>query len=298
MVIKGPRWLRPAVGCLAGGLVAATAVIGPATPADAAAARSAPVYFVHGYNPGSCGKRWNADITAFRHWGWKGRLHTVGYYKADKNCSDHIAGHGVGYGTSINTLGRDLAKYVYKYHSKKHQAVDLVGHSMGGLIVRAALAGVAQHKKGFPPYLYVTNAVTLETPHQGINRHNWPRCKRKGDVQCRQMNSHYTKYYSFVRHLAHGPQTRGGTDWSLVGASDDGVVSWKSGVDLNHAARHKYHYLAGQHLSHSAVREAIGHNHKYRLSYWNAGMSKAKHTKRGWSPVYAAYQACVHPRAW
>jgi hypothetical protein len=58
------------------------------------------------------------------------------------------------------------------------------------------------------------------------------------------------------------------------------------------------YYLAGQGLGHSVVREAIAHNRKYRLSYWNVGMKHATHTKHGWSPVYAVFQACRYSTAW
>lgn len=269
-----------------------------ARPSGAAASgRATDVYFVHGYGYGDCGLRWNAAVGAFRQWGWTGRLHTVGYYGShDTHCSDHIASGRTG--TSINTLGRDLANYIYKNHSRKGQTVDLVGHSMGGLVIRAALDGVAHHRSGFPSYLYVANAVTLDSPHQGvIQSSSWKKCH---NTECDQMRPGS----AFLHALHHAPQGRNGTDWSLVGAGPDKTVSWSSGVDLHQTAQHKYHYLSTQPsgltttLGHSAIRSAVGHNRKYHLSYWNVGMKAAKHTTGGWSPVYALFQSCRYAKTW
>ncbi|MFJ2591339.1 esterase/lipase family protein, partial [Streptomyces sp. NPDC087538] len=51
-------------------------------------------------------------------------------------------------------------------YSAKGQTVDLVGHSMGGLIIRAALAGYAKGDPTWPDTLYVEDVVTLGTPHK------------------------------------------------------------------------------------------------------------------------------------
>jgi triacylglycerol esterase/lipase EstA (alpha/beta hydrolase family) len=269
-----------------------------ARPAAAASSGTATdVYFVHGYGYGDCAQRWNTAIAAFRQWGWTGRMHTVGYYGShDKHCSDHIASGSTN--TSITTLGRDLANYLYKNYSHKGKTVDLVGHSMGGLVIRTALDGVAHHRSGFPAYLYVANAVTLDSPHQGvIQSSSWQKCH---NTQCDQMRPGS----AFLRALQHAPQGRGGTDWSLVGASPDQTVSWSSGVDLNQTAQHKYHYLATQPsglaktLSHTAIKYAVGHNRKYHLSYWNVGMKAATHTTNGWSPIYALFQSCRYATTW
>ena len=58
--------------------------------------------------------------------------------------------------------------YVDSDYTNKGKPVDIVGHSMGGLIARVALLGSAQGWEGFPPKLNVDNVVTLSTPHQGV----------------------------------------------------------------------------------------------------------------------------------
>ncbi|WP_443030951.1 PGAP1-like alpha/beta domain-containing protein [Streptomyces sp. CB02400] len=41
---------------------------------------------------------------------------------------------------------------MYKNDSRYGWSVDLVGHSMGGLIIRAALTGTERHMEGWPPF--------------------------------------------------------------------------------------------------------------------------------------------------
>jgi hypothetical protein len=144
----------------------------------------------------------------------------------------------------------------------------------------------------------VTNAVTINSPHQGVRQtDSWKNCH---NTQCDQMRPGS----SFLTALHHAPQGSGGTDWSLTGSSQDQTVSWSSGVDLDHRAQHKFHYLAGQPsgldamLTHGAIKQAYAHNREFHLSYWNVGMDAAKHTTDGWSPLWAVYQACLHANAW
>lgn len=293
--------------------VAASAALATATAVAAAPAQAAPAhsnsksrvtYLVHGYTPASCAGRWKDLKKAFQTWGWKpSSLRTIGYYASkyqsksggsDASCQDRIS-KSDSMNTRIQTIGRQLAVWVYRHDTVKGRAVNLVGHSMGGLIVRAAVMGVARHLDGFPPRLYVTNAVEIDSPNQGLSHcnHKWR--------QCRQM---LTKS-DFLKALPHAPQATGGTDWSLLGSSHDTLVSWRSGVDLGHHAQHKYHYLYQQPakkyyawLTHSGMREDYHANRTYHLSYWRTGWSSSKHTTKGWAPLYAVFQACYHAKAW
>ncbi len=45
--------------------------------------------------------------------------------------------------------------------------VDVVGHSMGGLIVRGAVYGSSASQAGFSQPLMVEEAVMLAAPHDG-----------------------------------------------------------------------------------------------------------------------------------
>ena len=64
----------------------------------------------------------------------------------------------------IQDIAADLANYI----DAQGKPVDIVAHSMGGLITRVALLGSAQGWEGFPPKLDVNNVVTLSTPHRGV----------------------------------------------------------------------------------------------------------------------------------
>lgn len=279
-----------AVAVLAGGVVLAVAT---PSPSHAAGRTGTSVYFVHGYGYSGCVGRWDRVLAAFREWGWKGPLHTVGYYGdiGDAACTDRIARGSTD--TSIAVLGRALARYLYAQRGR--HPVDLVGHSMGGLIIRAALDGVARHRPGFPPALRVANAVTVSTPHHGVRQSAaWRRC---ANTECRQMRPGS----AFLRGLWHAPQGTGGTDWSELGATPDRTVSWRSALEA--AARHRYHYLGGQPsgldatLTHGGIKVAAAHNHGYRLRYRNSGMRAFRYTARGRSPLYAVFAACALPTA-
>src|SRR5262249_31133924 len=89
---------------------------------------------------------------------------TYCFYTDDKDCKINREG---GYNTPLRHIGADLAWDIYNRFSRFNIPVDVIGHSMGGLILRAALAGVAHGDDGFPPYLLVEDAVTVSTPHHG-----------------------------------------------------------------------------------------------------------------------------------
>lgn len=62
-----------------------------------------------------------------------------------------------------------LANRIYEDHTSKGETVEIVAHSMGGLISRVALLGSAKGWAGFPDArLKVDDIATLATPHQGI----------------------------------------------------------------------------------------------------------------------------------
>jgi triacylglycerol esterase/lipase EstA (alpha/beta hydrolase family) len=71
---------------------------------------------------------------------------------------------------------------------------------MGGLIARVALTGVSRGWKGFPPFLYVEDAVTLGTPHGGVAA-SWVRsCD---ETQCVQMRPG-SKFLRVLASLGQG----------------------------------------------------------------------------------------------
>ena len=289
-----PRWVAAA---------AIVAALGIATLAPRASAADAQLLLVHGYGPAAKGKDCNGSTwaNALRYYqGTGGRerssMTTIGYYAGDSPARcDAIVGDGqASNARPIQDIARDLANYVYANYTSQGRPVDIVAHSMGGLISRVALLGSAQGWEGFPPKLNVTNVVTLSTPHQGVAHPS-----ANDDRQWNQM----APRSGFMRRLHRsgsglGDAWASGTDWSLVGSKEDKTVSYDSGIDKGNFANQKFGYLDDPddsgNVSHTGVRTLFGKN-AYTLRYWHASGSHGPHnTKRGWSPLKAAFQAATN----
>jgi len=278
-----PRAVRPAAGFLAAA-AAATAVSTAASPAAASAAiaspaavspaltssaagssaaappvrgqsASTPVYFLHGidWNHGSagdaqinCESAWKAAEAALKDRGWTGDLITWGYYAKDTRCTRKVNGD---LNTRIQELGRRFAWDVYDHYTKNGQPVDVAAHSMGGLVVRAAIEGVKRYgkNKDWPDRLSIQDIVTFSTPHTGTS---WATsCTAlKGWKQC----SDTRPGSGFLKWAGQNPQADGGTDWTLIGASDDDMIT--SGSATGMRAEHKSIYASGQGLEHSTIK--------------------------------------------
>jgi pimeloyl-ACP methyl ester carboxylesterase len=169
----------------------------------------------------------------FRDWGHTGDFTTVAYYVGDTNCDHGISHHGqhdVHYGsgheggshtgdTNIRHLGYHLAWYIHAHFGS--QPVDVVSHSMGGLIIRYALA-----KRGdehFPNDINVEDVVTMGTPHGGFRDRVFLDELCPND-QCDQM-APGSDFLVWLEQNAWDPNGSGGTDWSTFGSDDDGWVA-------------------------------------------------------------------------
>jgi pimeloyl-ACP methyl ester carboxylesterase len=249
-------------------IVAAALVLAAVAPSTADARRSdnrkKPVLFVHGLDFAGaagydCGSYWGRTIRRFRDFGHTGRMVTIAYYGGDRNCTHWLGHHGRhsrndGHrgrahdaDTSIRHLGYHLAWTIWNHYSRRGKRVDLVGHSMGGLVIRYALARTVRNDDRFPPYLLVEDAVTLGTPHDGT--HAGILCAWL--TQCVQMGPN-SGLMNWLRREAMNPQGRGGTDWSVFSSYDDLVVSEGSGVHMN--AAHRVVYLSSSNVSHDDFR--------------------------------------------
>jgi Putative serine esterase (DUF676) len=229
------------------------------------------VLFIHGYaNDGSssCSGTWTDAINYFDAAGWNvSQLKTVKYYDGDTGCTlDARNGYSGTPDTHIKDLGKRLASTIYSTYSRYGESVDVVAHSMGGLIIRAAITGTQNGESGFPPYLYVEDVATLGTPHLGTV--DWYPCVGDyDDVQCGELDPG-SSFLAWI--AAHpDPQASGRTDWSLIGAGDDNLVPSGSALEETYRSspmEHKYQYKSGQALEHGDLPHATASGY-YRVSY-------------------------------
>jgi pimeloyl-ACP methyl ester carboxylesterase len=241
------------------------------------------VLFVHGYDPDATGWAcrdiplasgktdpgyWQKAIDSFYAGSgtppeaMKGIVFTWGYYAKDRNCDIQYNGT---ISTPIRTVGSQLAWDIYERWSRWGQPVDVVAHSMGGLVIRAALTGVEKGEfgprgTGFPPYLYVEDVVTLSTPHRGTVSAD--ACATKLVRQCIDMG----RDSDFLRWLGDNPQSAMGTDWTLLGSETDIIIEPYSAIAAkydgvpvkNMPVGHKLVYPAGEPMDHDDMKEVTG----------------------------------------
>lgn len=239
-------------------LVMVMALVGLYTPAAEARTdnRSKPVLYVHGYNSfgdGSDCNMWNPMDNTLRSWGLTGQKVTFRYYFGDTSCTNAAENYGTAgrhydpggahdrY-TRLEHIGYHMAWMIYDEWSSKGITVDVVSHSMGGLITRYAIAQVARQHADFPPYLYVEDSVTLGTPHAGTGWANY--C---WTTQCEQMRPG-SSFVNWLSSNAPNPQGSGGTDWTAIGSYNDEVVSESSAIAMS--AAHKIQYLGSSDVAH------------------------------------------------
>jgi pimeloyl-ACP methyl ester carboxylesterase len=282
--------------------MAAGAALALALLAPGAFAADAQLLLVHGYGDSGTGKDCNGStfenaLGYYQDAGGRARssMSTIGYYPGDKGRCDVMIGDGdASNERPIQDIAKDLADYIDREHTSKGRPVDIIGHSMGGLIARVALLGSAQGWDGFPNNrLNVGNVVTLSTPHQGVANPS-----AHHDEQWRQM----APGSGFIKRLHQqgsdlGDAWANGTDWSLVGSHEDATVTHDSSIDKGRAGDQKYGYQdnpgdSGD-VTHTGVRTLFGKN-KYDLTYWHAsGEHPPHHTDSGWSPLKTAFQAAT-----
>jgi pimeloyl-ACP methyl ester carboxylesterase len=81
----------------------------------------------------------------------------VGYYAGDTHADTTLPGEPATTDTSLDELGDRLARHITAAHAAP---VDIVGHSMGGLVIQAALTRL--------PAAAVRRIVTLGAPFAGL----------------------------------------------------------------------------------------------------------------------------------
>jgi pimeloyl-ACP methyl ester carboxylesterase len=293
--------------------LAATTAVALAMLAPTASAADTQILLVHGYGDHEQGKdcngsTWRKALAYYQGAGGRDRdsMTTIGYYTGDRQADGHGSGcdakvASATNATPIQEIAKELANYIDAAYTGNGQPVNIIAHSMGGLVTRVALLGSAQGWKGFPHgKLNVDNVVTLSTPHRGVSKPS-----ANDDRQWEQMDpgsGFMTRLHEQGSEL--GDDWANGTDWSLVGSDEDEVVSFQSGIDKNFAgttADQKYGYWKkrdGLLVDHEGVR-TLGAGKRdgkdrYKLNYWHAAGSHPPHTtERGWSPLKTAFKAAT-----
>ena len=136
---------------LVSGLVAVGA---PSAGATLTPSMGSVVLFVHGYNPTStstdCVDTFGTMIGQMRAQGFTGAMVNVGFYSGDTNCDVNLHSYA-SYGDrdSWKSIAAAFSKYVYNTYTSHSVTVDVVGYSMGGLIVRGAVYGAQSSTSGF-----------------------------------------------------------------------------------------------------------------------------------------------------
>ncbi|MBO8197351.1 esterase/lipase family protein [Streptomyces smyrnaeus] len=291
------------------GTTGAAADPGPTPPPRTNSANET-IYMVKGYDPPdlvgddgpgvSCTSRWNTAERAMKRWGWKGRFVQVKFYNRDTRCDLSLvrrAGNGTYDGSRdlpLMELGRRLAWKIHNRDSRYGRSVDLVGHSMGGLIIRAALTGTERHMPGWPPYIYVEDAVTLGTPHHGA----WPSDLLCSAIpvnrQCEDMRSESV----FMRwlHATDVPGSAQGTDWTLIGSEADSDVGIGSTTPVVDEAQHLVRYASSTGIGHSDLRKKA--NGRWPMRYSQDSGQTWVSLRYGAAPLRATFNSLYWESRW
>lgn len=258
-------------------LMAATAPAAGARTND----KTKRVLMIHGYDPfgtptSSC-DMWNNFETTMKSLGFTGAFTSVGYYDNQVSCDVSVIPYGSTtkqYAPSggvhdryvnIEHLGYEFAWMVYHRYSKVNQTVDVVAHSMGGLVVRYALAQVQRGHADFPPYLYVEDVTTMGTPHGGSGLASWCWTTQCGDM------APNSSFLNWLTNYGPNPQVGSGTDWTAMASYDDEVVSESSAVNMN--AAHKVQYTGAANIGHGDYYNLTSKTNNAPVRYQDNGGS-------------------------
>jgi uncharacterized protein with LGFP repeats len=248
---------------LLGGMLGTFLPQQPAAQANAAlpAAASAthvPVLLLHGmegagqancynsFNPPDSWSRWdgfmkinNLNTPGFS---WdRSLIHALQYYyvKGDLGCDNDI---GTDYSecngyyesntdANVGTNNEDIRHiacrfywYVYNTYTKNGIPVNILAHSMGGIIAKWALSEAAQHNSATFPYpLLVYNVVTLSTPFQGVPDNIFGQANQisanlacGGCFEAQQLEVGPNSPNSIIWQLNNYSSTEG--DWTVIGS--------------------------------------------------------------------------------
>lgn len=227
----------PGDGLTATSATAAPPAVEVAADVDpAAASDGVPVLLIHGYpvfsSSGACSE-WLA-LRTFLQLNGRRSVFVLGYYKDGIPSACDLSlppADRVDADTPLDEVARRVARFIWTTFTQHGLRVDIVAHSLGGLVVRSA---VDQAGSGGVPAIAVEDVVTLGTAHQGLREDNffvW-NCKTR---QC----SDAMPGSAFLQALGHNPHS-GGTRWTYVAGDADDIVRGPSAIDADHDGTQPY----------------------------------------------------------
>lgn len=208
--------------------------------------RDRPVVFVHGYvafgQGQDCAAKFASLASSLGADGFTGDLVGVQFYDSDTNCDANLDDYGnISNSTSWRSLSKAYSHFIYDTYTSHGITVDMVGHSMGGLIMRGAVMGASRGESGFSPPLLVEDAVTLGAPFEGAAWYSvgclWGQC------------SQLKPGASDLNWLRQDPNPQGaeGTEWTAVGSDSDDVVPVASALAISVPDERKVRYSSLEH---------------------------------------------------
>lgn len=218
-----------------------------------------PVVFLHGFLanvcPGGDASKHVAPLAALlRGEGHTGPSAALAYYACDKGPSIQGSGDPNAYypsgawtgswgtkggntnNTDLRHIAYQLAWYLHDTYTVTGRPVSVVGYSMGGLLIRWALAEVEAGNPLFPSRLVVPDVVTISTPHNGVLDDYGNASWCPSGIQCQQMKPG-SDFLVALRARGLAPQGSGGTDWTVVGGSSCDLMTAAQSTDVPGAHR-------------------------------------------------------------
>lgn len=242
------------VGALALSLGLAMSALATESVAARTDTRDKVTIFLHGYNGTDCTADWRDLMLDMRAAGFVGPFYVIRFLSSDSNCDlsgipnaynaslfDH-GSHSEVYGhagtthdnnTDIRHLAWHLSHWI-RDAIPDDPPVDVISHSMGGLIVRFS---IAKEGAGSWPPLTVEDVVTLGTPHGGVHF-----SALIGTVQGGQMEPG-SFFMNWLANNAQNPQGVGGTEWSIFGSAGDLLVGQGTATQMGAAERVRFGLL-------------------------------------------------------
>ena len=118
----------------------------------------------------------------------------------------------------IRHIACRLAWYIYDTYTKNGQSVRILAHSMGGLVVRDAIAESGRTSPFPPALLKVDRVVTVATPHGGLDGQYLANAQTfNGSTEVNDMA--VGSAFMNLMNANQDPQGAGGTFWGLIGGS-------------------------------------------------------------------------------